>query len=499
MAKIPDVMSLGARPLPQGQRPVVQDRSGELIADAMTRAGAQVHGIASDIQEQEDRFTYAKAKAAFLTADIEARRALENDLDFATHEQRYQDAMGKAREKVSSMIRSPRDRALLDQDLNLDLARGTAAVAGNARKIEVDVGRGELDASATALLDNAVLAADEATRAASLNAINDLIDGARQKGYISTEEAVNRKQAAAVSYGEAYLVTLEPEARVAALKNSKGTVVDVIPAARREVLLKQAERDAEVDADRKKNQAYQDLQRSRAEADNRVLQLYAQGTALADMPPSLLDSMNGSTRVSLMAKEEAEAKGQKVVTNPDAYLGLIKMHAEDPDAFQQVNLGEYVDKLSESDWQEMVRLKYPTNKGADLDAATFNQQLTTAAGPLKKDAKYPFTQAARNAVDVRQRELKRELTYDERQEIIDKLLISGEVKGGGFLGLTDPDRLYYETIGTEDASKFQPDQWEDIPQASKAEITAQLQSEGIQASSAAVTARWNLMKKASAQ
>ena len=145
MPRIPDAQSFGARPLPEVQRNIVTDRSGLIVADAANDLGQAVSRTGMVIQEREDKFNYAVAKGTLLQADIEARRELENDPDWATFETRYREKVGKAREAAVGMIRGKRDRTLFDMETKFDVERGAAAVRGIAKGKEIKWGRATLD------------------------------------------------------------------------------------------------------------------------------------------------------------------------------------------------------------------------------------------------------------------------------------------------------------------------------------------------------------------
>jgi len=219
MPRIPDASQLGYS-VPRTRTPRFQDRSGEIVADAVGRFGQTVGQVANQLQEREDSFAYAQAKSALLTADVEARRALENDSDWSTYEKRYSETMTKAREKAAGMIRGNRDRALFDMDAKLDMERGVGEIRNVAKRKEIDWGRASLDGMLQSNRTAALNAKDEPTRAALILATQDAINGAKAKGYLSEQEAMNHQQAWTADYAEGFVGMQPAEERIKLLGGS---------------------------------------------------------------------------------------------------------------------------------------------------------------------------------------------------------------------------------------------------------------------------------------
>jgi hypothetical protein len=249
MARIPDASQLGYS-VPQTRTPRFQDRSGEIVAGAVGRFGQVVGQVASDIQEKEDQFAFAQAKSTLLQADVDARRALENDGDWQTYEKRYTESMTKAREKAAGMIRGNRDRALFDMDAKLDFERGVGEIRNVAKRKEIDWGRASLDGMLQSNRTAALNAKDEQTRAALISATQEAINGAKAKGYLSEQEATNQQQAWVQSYGLGALDTLPYSKQVEMLKNPEGTPAGFLAPDQRANLLRQAENALRSERDR---------------------------------------------------------------------------------------------------------------------------------------------------------------------------------------------------------------------------------------------------------
>jgi hypothetical protein len=77
----------------------------------------------------------------------------------------------------------------------------------------------------------------------------------------------------------------------------------------------------------------------------------------------------------------------------------------------------------------------------------------------------------RKQIDIEQQTLGKKFNADERQKVIDRMLIKGEVDTGG---LYSPNKTFYEVVGTPDEAKFVPF----IPKDERAKIVEALQRNG---------------------
>jgi hypothetical protein len=231
MARIPDSSQLGYSVPRTPRTPRFQDRSGEIVADAVGRFAQTAGQAAYQIQEKDDQFGFARAKTALLQADVDARNALENDGDWQTYEKRYSEKMTQAREKAAGMIRGNRDRALFDMDAKLDFDRGVGEVRNIAKRKEVDWGRASLDEMLESSRTAALSAKDEQTRAALIAATQDAIEGARLKGYLTEQEATNQRQLWTASYAEGFVGMQPAEKRIELLsqrsRSAEGPLAEV--------------------------------------------------------------------------------------------------------------------------------------------------------------------------------------------------------------------------------------------------------------------------------
>ena len=258
MARLPDAMSLG-RPVPQPRRSVVTDQSGQITGQAVEAAGNSLIRLSQQREERQDRIGYAQARSTLLQADIAARQELENDNDFATHETRYREKLGQARQDATRLIRGRTDRALFELDTAADLERGVAEIRGQARRKEVDTNRASLNDTLPKNRTAALEAKDEGTRKALIQSTQEAITGAAERGYISAQEAVDLRQRWTADYGEGHLDIQSLPDRIKILSNPKGTPADYIAPDRRAVLLKAARNELKAEQGRIQAEARQML------------------------------------------------------------------------------------------------------------------------------------------------------------------------------------------------------------------------------------------------
>lgn len=314
MPTIPDSRDLGRRVIPQNRTQIVQDRSGEIFARGVQQAAGSLAQTIDGVVQRNDRFNYAAAKSTLLQADIEARRELEEDPDWATHETRYREKMTKAKAAAVGVIKNPTDRAMFEQDAGIDVERGTEAIRGGARKREVDWGRSVLEERLDKNRMMAWEAKDEATRQAFVLASDDLIAGAVEKGYLKQEEAGAVKRGFAEAYAKGAMNMMTPEEGLAALKDTKkgsvGYLVDAPTRAlykeRWEKEIEQDKRNAENDARARESQARQRREWAQDDARDKAQKHLAAGGTLATLDKTVWRSMDGARQLELQGWESAQ-------------------------------------------------------------------------------------------------------------------------------------------------------------------------------------------------
>jgi len=200
----------------------------------------------------------------------------------------------------------------------------------------------------------------------------------------------------------------------------------------------------------------QSREKSQRTAADTAWSIYGRSGNLNDVPASVLAEMDGKDYAAMKDHAAAKAAGKGTVTDFATYYDLRQQALADPAGFRKIDLRRYIGKLSPSDLEEMAKLQ--TAKPHEIkDAATLSQQLSNTHDLLKwgnsdKDKKGAFDRAVTDLVSEEQRKKGKELTYDERQALIDRMVIEGDTNGWLPFG----SKRYYEVQGKSDAAKFEP-------------------------------------------
>lgn len=203
---------------------------------------------------------------------------------------------------------------------------------------------------------------------------------------------------------------------------------------------------------------FADVEAARAKRERDVADeawgIFAREHTVASLPVALLDELDGKTLQAMQVQERQDVNS--ATTKWDTYYDLRQRALDNPTAFATLDLRPYFHELAPSQRESLIDLqKDPRQVPA---VATLTQQLAVAHGQLglaKVEERGAFDGKVQQALSAAQNEKgEKPLTYDERQVVIDRMMVEGEVVGGGFFGLVDPDRRYYEVVGTPDERKF---------------------------------------------
>lgn len=166
-------------------------------------------------------------------------------------------------------------------------------------------------------------------------------------------------------------------------------------------------------------------ERGQRDAADTAWRLVAQGKT---PPPSLLAALDGRDTIAIRnALEPKEVK-----TNPNVYYALTLAAAQDPAAFQKEDLRRYFDKLAPGDRKQLIDLQARASKPEEADQiATVQSQVTHMAASLglKEEERGTFQIEADKALSAAQTAKGKTLTQDERQKVLDRLVIEGTVPG----------------------------------------------------------------------
>ena len=209
---------------------------------------------------------------------------------------------------------------------------------------------------------------------------------------------------------------------------------------------------------------------------------------LGGIPAALRARLDGKDLIALeRAARERVGAEKEPKTDSEVYYGLRTLMRDDPAVFANRDLRRDFPSLSRADREEFIRLQ--TKPDEVKDAVSLDAQLAQMHNQLKfgsgqKEQKGAFDRAVSAAIlEEQKRTPGKKLGQEERQKIIDRMVIQGEVEGGGLFGLLDPDRRYYEVQGTDAAAKFVPD----MPKDERKKIEDALKRKGRKVDNAAVT------------
>lgn len=215
-----------------------------------------------------------------------------------------------------------------------------------------------------------------------------------------------------------------------------------------------------------------------------------------EMPPNDANwaKLNPSEKHSIETRLAQLKAGLPRVTDPNTYYELYTL-ASSPvtrDQFLQMNLMEKHPKLSDQDFQEIVKLQSQLRKGdaqADLklDGYRTNAQIVdgtlaqagfdTTPKPGSDDATQvnQFRKTVDDKVVALQKSTGRPATNKEVQEIVDGLIIEGRVSGTGLFGFFQTKRRVFQQQPGEQL-EFEA---KDIPAAERSKIESALRQRGV--------------------
>ena len=206
--------------------------------------------------------------------------------------------------------------------------------------------------------------------------------------------------------------------------------------------------------------------------------IYARTGRISAIPQPVLDKLDGRVLLSLKHEAEAKAQGGAVKTDPTTFYALRTMAAQDPDTFARQDLRAYKGKLSEASFEQFADMQQQVVKPKQqAEVATLDKQLSTThellgwggdtSGIKQKGA---FDQAVMQELSALQTQVKRPLTYEERQLVIDRNAIQRDNAWSQF-----GQQRFFEVKGTPDAVAFVPK----VPDNDRAAIVANFRAKNI--------------------
>lgn len=206
---------------------------------------------------------------------------------------------------------------------------------------------------------------------------------------------------------------------------------------------------------------------------------YAKNRKLTDIPAALWDKMDGKDRLAIQDRFEADSTGKVTKTDFAVWNTLNQMAISDPKQFLNTDLRRYSMGISTDDLKAFGKMQAEMVKDNGKGVAEVGTQLHIAhelQGWTQQDADKmgKFDSAAYAAMETARQAKGKDLTYEERQQIIDRMQIEGKAVGSRSKFLPDKSGKYYEFSGTNDAKNFKAE----VPADERAKIEDALKRNG---------------------
>ena len=315
----------------QSRRGVVSDPTAGLVADTVAGVAGQAQDVFNQIQQQQDDLAYAQAKADMVVADMDARASFEGDTDHATQLERYGKAMGEARTKVVSQIRSKRDRARFEVEDKLFHARGKELVNKRVRSLARDERRATINASLESLRDVGLADTAVGTDFLTLKTARDLVNKGVAAGDFGFDEGRQMKEQWEESFAVAAVEMMPLLEQIAALEG-EGTIAGKIDPDIRADMLKTAIEATDTEVTKQASQAAAD-------------EIYDMDLPLKDQLPLAREIADPSIRDMVVKRLKERHREDAVITEEDRVSNLT-------DAYEFVDtLG--LDAIPSDLWAQM--------------------------------------------------------------------------------------------------------------------------------------------------
>lgn len=222
-------------------------------------------------------------------------------------------------------------------------------------------------------------------------------------------------------------------------------------------------------------------ERAQRDAADQAWKIYASTGSLRRIPASVLDALDGRDLAALRKQAKADADGIDIKTNWSTYAELREYARENPEGFAKLDLRRYFGQLGRGEREGLMDIKDRIAKGEGLQVSSLSQQIDAAFGSNDKEEKGKFAAAVYAEINAEQKRTGKNLSWEDRQKIIDRMMVEGEVASGKWYAPDRNTRLY-EIRGTEDARRFTPT----IPRPERDKIEAALRRAGRPVSDAEV-------------
>jgi hypothetical protein len=243
--------------VPVPDRPMVSytggiaDAAKASIGDATAKLGATVEKVGSDVQDTQDRLSYASGVQNFLAKNLDIRQRAFNDPDYTTAPQRYGAELRQSVTDAGSAIRSPVLRAEFTGAMSRYVNGTQDEILSHATAKAKDADRGWLQSFVNGSTDLALQTPDDAQRGDLINGMTSAVNAMVAKGSVTAAEGETLRKRAVKDYGtKLYAMKTDTDAGAAAKElapdsvapdgtpvfSKKGTPADLLdPATRMEL------------------------------------------------------------------------------------------------------------------------------------------------------------------------------------------------------------------------------------------------------------------------
>jgi hypothetical protein len=194
-------------------------------------------------------------------------------------------------------------------------------------------------------------------------------------------------------------------------------------------------------------------ERTQRDAADAAYGIYAKTGRLSAIPANVMSQLDGRVLLALKKDAQHAAEGTAPKTDWEKYYALRRQALDDPAAFARRDLRQDFGYLGRGEREGLIDLQTKTSKPEELrEVQTLDTQIGATIRPLGlKPAEAAMAEnAIRAAIDVEQKSGNAKLKPADRQKVIDRMLIEGEVLSGS-IWKNDPNKRMYEVTPAERA------------------------------------------------
>lgn len=215
--RLPEAGDYGGRRSLNVNRMDTPGRASLEVVDEISAAANNFQKILDEKQGKKDQLSYAMLRNDLITADLNERQKLEQDRDWRTHVERYEEGFKLAAEEVYGKYPdiNPHDRAIAQAEARLMVTKGRMDVSARANTFRVDEGYTGVLRQIDDAKKNMFKATDFNSRNAVIESIHETIDLAVDDGYFGLDGA---------SKGEALKQKLSTELSISVLEEMEASM-----------------------------------------------------------------------------------------------------------------------------------------------------------------------------------------------------------------------------------------------------------------------------------